>query len=225
MGLQMESDVRISGVLRNRVALVVAVLLPFLLSGCGPSVSTPEQYPPPGHMRVISMTPIKVASAPSLNLIPNGSISEYWAGAPAPTGFVAPDSTYSGLTRAGDADETFASIQEWLKPDRNVGVERAFRTHLYGIASDKEFQLSVDATNVSGNPVSISLFEVGDDKKTAEPLVIDAIRLTAEKDHRQVYSTTFVTKKGVRLIVAAQCESIQSGENKVIWHSFDLVPK
>lgn len=219
----MEFNVSVIGFLRS-VAATVAVMS-LSLSGCSPGTSMSNQYPPPGHMRVISITPVKDAAALTLNLIPNGALSEFWAGAPSPNEFVAPDATYSILARTWDDDETFGCLQEWLKSDRSVGIEKSFRTHLYGLAPAKEYELSVDATNVTGSPVSISLFEVKEDKKTAEPLVIDAIKLTAEKDHRQAYRATFITKKGVRLIVAAQCEGIQSGENKVIWHSFVLVPK
>lgn len=190
------------------------------LAGCSAEPRDEGGAPPPGTMRIISMTPIA-----SKNLVPNGAFETYWAGAPAPEAFVPPSAKYSTLTRSSDMDGTFSCMQTWSQSDFDLDMGNAFRTHLYGISPNSTFELTVDATNTDGIVAGISLFGIGDDGKTPKPLLPHAIALNTEKGHREKYRVTFQTKDGKRLVIATQGSIEGKEQGRVVWHSFVLAAR
>jgi hypothetical protein len=201
------------------VLLAGAVLLPW---ACTENRDR-NDAPAPGEMQVISVTPLQSGAVHS-NLLPNGSFSEWWAGAPAPTGFQAPDSELSIIERATDRRTTgFTVRQRWLKPDRRERNTRCFQTEL-NLKPETQYTLQIAATtNDEHRSPQIFVLERKADGGY-EVLAVPLLALEAYPGLYRWYEATFVTKRGARAVILAKTlgEDEKQDVPTVIWHAWQL---
>ena len=145
-----------------RIRHIGVIVLSVLALWLGPMGCAPEpgvepapqtEMPPPGTMRLLSVEPVGPA-APA-NLIENGGFSEWLAGAPAPSGFVAPKATRkkSKLARATDVPDASgpAVRQTWRAGDGEDSFHDVFGVWATGLEPEARYRLTARAHNQSKN--------------------------------------------------------------------------
>jgi len=187
-------------------------------AGCD---SEPSEYPPPGKMRVVTITPLQVQI--KNNLIGNGNFSKWWPGSPIADGFGAPDAEYSSVTRGGDGKD-IAAVQTWVKPDAALEGTHLFRVQVNDLQPNTPYRLDVTASAVMGGLVAISLFTVQDSIVT--PLNSNVLTLTpsGQEIGSKLYSADFQLDAGGSILIASCLTAAGSGQSSVTWREWRLYP-
>lgn len=136
----------------------------FLFLGCGNPSAPSSDAVQPGTMRVISVTPATITPKDSA-FIKNGDFREFWAGAPAPSGFhvVAPGGPSKIQRAPGDpaaGGSSFAALQTWQKPDIATGLDSRFYTNAQGLKPETVYRIEALASGEAGVLAGLGVFEL-----------------------------------------------------------------
>ncbi len=195
----------------------VALIAGLLASGCGDQGAPLDGYPPPGEIRLVSVAPLERV-IPSL--LHNGDMSKWWAGAPVPEGFHAPNSKMSMVKRPGENSKA-RLVQTWWAQDFERPIEDLFSAEIRNTAPNTAYRLSVTAAAAYGVTASLSIWERN---AMGVPVLIepDFIVLMPGNMTVKEYAKTFKTREGGTLIVAAHANASTLGEASVFWYRWDL---
>lgn len=187
-------------------------------AGCG---GEPSEYPPPGKMRVVTITPLQVQT--KNNLIGNGNFTKWWPGAPIADGFGAPDAAYSSVSRGGDGKD-IAAVQKWIKPDTDLEGTRLFRVQVNDLQPNTMYRLDVTASGVVGGLVAISLFTVQGGKVALLNPNLLSLTPTGQENGVKLYSADFMVDAAGSILIASRLMVPGSGPSSVTWREWRLYP-
>ena len=205
---------------------LVFLCVPLCFLGCGKGVehSNPTDapsYPDPGEMKLVAVEPLTRQAVSSGNLIVNGSIGEWWAGAPAPDGWHPPRNTYSAVLRESKSqEEGFRGRQIWHRSDTKASLNNLLYAETGDVESKTRHRLSVTGAVVMAGRIVVSLWESEGTKW--QELVPDFIVIEATEDGVIRYTRDFETGEGQRLAIAVQCE-VPTGKKTIFdWYDWSL---
>ncbi len=143
-----------------RIGHWMAPLLLGVLCGCGMGGDQGANgLPAPGHMELISVTPISEVAGASL--IPHDAFETWWAGAPAPASEVVliPQSG-STIERDsnGAADGLIAIRQTWTEKDSRWAPQRLFGVRLENLTPMQEYTFSAAFRAADGISATIEVY-------------------------------------------------------------------
>lgn len=202
------------------MALLAAACL--VAGGCGGPDG--EDNPPPGKMEVVSVTPLALATLTAPSLLRNGDFREWWAGAPAPSGFEPPNPAFSRISRVHRGKAGFVARQVWRTDDSTAAVSDCFRVELDGLEPDTAYALSVRAAGEKASSVTISIWETTGSGAELLPLEPDFIMLLPSHMTIKDYTKTFRTREGARLVIAVRQNSAGAEHSIIEWHEFAVRP-
>lgn len=203
-----------------RAAIAVAGLI-LMAAGCSQPGATSADYPAPGEMRVVSTEPLSDGSSGAANLIANGNFSEWWAGAPVPTGFVPAPNGYSIIERVSNGQGGIACAQSWRKSDRKAGQPNRFYCEVPNIGPGKSFEFAVRAQSVEGCTATFDVYEVQAGEKY-KGLVIGAPVVPEDATAPTWFRTPVTTQEGGRLVILSSTVDEAVPPGKIIWHEWSL---
>lgn len=208
---------------RGMCAIAAGWVLGAGLCGCGGSGPDQADQALPGTMRVLSVTRV-TADPEDPNLIYNGDFNEFWAGAPAPTGFNAPADSASRARRdAGLADapgSSFAVVQTWDKPDADMGLPYRLHARVSGLKAETVYNIEAIARAAPGVLAGIGVFsfdEAGHEKQLCPVAVRVPGGLPAGR-----YAGRIATDAAGDVALAAVLISASALPANVTWYSWKL---
>ncbi|MBP8127994.1 MAG: hypothetical protein KA184_00325 [Candidatus Hydrogenedentes bacterium] len=150
--------------LRGLFALWSVICTCGLFHSCGNPSAPAAGAAQPGTMQVITVTPATL-SYEDRTLINNGDFREFWAGAPAPSGFhvVAPGGPSEIRRAPGDpavGGSSFAALQTWQKPDIATSLENRFYTTVQGLKPETLYRVEALASGEAGVLAGLGVFEL-----------------------------------------------------------------
>jgi hypothetical protein len=193
-------------------------------AGCGGYGADDAGNPPPGKMEVVSVTPVALATLAAPSILRNGDFREWWAGAPAPSGFEPPNPAFSRISRVHRGKPGFVARQVWLKDDSGAAISDCFRVELGGLEPNTAYELSVRAAGENASSVTVSIWETAGSGAELLPLEPDFIMLLPSHMTVKDYAKTFRTRDGSRLVVAVRQNSAGSERSIIEWHEFSVRP-
>lgn len=208
-------------------AVLTVALFPLagLLPGCGGSGAPSGQTLAPGSMELVAVTPVAASgNAPAENLLRNGDFREFWAGAPAPTGFTLPGADGASRVRRGvghkdRAGSNFSAVQTWDRPDAGMGLTHRFGTQVTGLKPATAYRVEVVADGSVGVLASIGAFQSeGDDVVELAPRVLPVtggIGLKSFVGH-------FVSQRGGNHTLTSLLASAENMPATVTWYDWRL---
>lgn len=186
------------------------------MSGCGGEDSGTVR---PGEMRVLLVEPLGAGSTIS-NLIPNGDFSFWWAGSPAPEGFVAPDGRQGRVERLQDVTPgSFTARQSWRQSDKDATLAQLFRVSVTGLRPATTYRLVIDATAHRRSIARLFVFEERPGSQTAPLGDGPALEIAPLTGVFKRLTSTFTTDLGGTVHIAARGEP----GGIVDWHRWALV--
>lgn len=201
--------------------LASVVLSVLLLCACGGPESG-QNNPAPGTMEVVSITPV-LDALEHRSVLPNGTFEEWWAGAPAPSGFFAPFPNLSVIKRVTDEREKgFAVRQTWRAPDEREPISRRFCTEV-ALKPDTQYVFQVAATNNNvKRPPRITVVERMP-QEGYEGLANPLLTLEDYPGLFRWYQETFRTKTGMNVTILSHTQSMDANDTPdVTWHAWRL---
>lgn len=207
--------------------LLLACAVPLSFLACGQRgdnnlADNTTAYPPPGEMRIVSITPIPPQTVVSDNLIVNGSTIRWWAGAPAPEGWHRSARSKDPLTRQlNNTGDGFCVRQTWLTSSKAKGIRTSSYLETVDLEPNKRYRLSVTGAIITGEQVTIDIFELVEDDWTilhSDFIVLDV------NDGKVTQSTRdFTSGDGLRLAVCPRAEVIDGAVVTVDWYAWSIV--
>ena len=190
--------------------LAVLLILLSAASGCSPNGSgtSSSDYPPPGEVRVISVTPMVPQQSSSRSLIANGTFEDWHAGAPVPSGPYQAPGQASAIKRVQREDGGKALSQRWTRTDSKWNLEGRFVVGLANLKSETDYHLALEAKLVSGKPVSFELHSL-DDEGTQYPVCQSLFLAEADKGWQQ-FATTFSSGIPKQAVLVTGCFEMPS---------------
>jgi hypothetical protein len=193
-----------------------------VLAGCKAPEETPmPELPPPGTLELVSVQPLE--SIQRRNLILNGTFDEWYAGAPAPTGFNAPQAAQSTLRRDAEVSaigpQGFRAIQRWKKNDSDTGAKARFGAWVT-VQPGTQYELRVLATSWSGGTAVIDIFE---ETAEGELRILEAQAITVEPEVTiQEYTKTFTAGESTRIFIGSGLPAGVEPAGSIVWHDWFL---
>ena len=191
------------------------------LLGCSAPSAAPGDLPAPGTMRVVSVEPLAGAPEDASNLLVNGYFKDWWAGAPAPSGFGPPAAEFSSLERVVQQDGSIACVQRWKKSDLGVGHTSRFYAELKGAKAEQAYELVITAQSVDGCSAVVHAFEIEAEGSAPVSVSGDIVIPPAAKTATE-FKHTFSTKKGGQLLLVARAKDKETPPGKIIWGPWRL---
>lgn len=207
---------------KHGMRLITAIGLSCLGASCGNPPSQPPDYPKPGEMRVVSIEKIAVDNVPQ-NLITNGDFSEWYVGAPMPTGFSAPKDPAVSSIQRGDPQGgpgQHAAEQTWRQSDAEAPPAELFHTVVKGLKPNTVYRLAVNALPADSTTVSISVWELKSAKEIGGRWP-DLIEIGSAEESRSS-ANTFVTNRTGTLLIAAHANARTEFPAQVLWREWRL---
>ena len=206
--------------------ILLGIAIPCSLLACSKPdekniAAEPPPYPPPGEMRLVAVEPIPSQQVASDNLILNGAIQQWWAGAPAPDGWHPPRGSYSVVTRQLNSDgDGFRARQVWSLADVGKSMSNLLYAETPDIEPNKRYRLSLTSTVTTGDRVVVSIWELKGRKwEQREPEFI--IMASTNRKVTQ-YTRDFTSGEGRRLAVSVQSEVPKGRKTTVNWYDWSL---
>ncbi len=206
---------------RRGIRSIVVIGLALMEVSCGNPPTQPSDYPKPGEMRVVSIEEIAIEQVPE-NLIANGDFNEWHAGAPMPTGFVAPkDPAISSIQRRDtpDGPSRYSVEQVWNQSDASAPPAELFHTVVKGLKPNTVYRLEVNAAPADNATVGISVWELRTTKELGGRWP-DLIEIGSEENGSS--ANTFVTNKTGTVLIAAHANERTEFPAQVLWAEWRL---
>lgn len=208
----------------NAVIAGVLLLAAAFITGCGGTGSPDEGTLTPGSMELVSVTPLS-ADAPSGNLLYNGDFSEFWAGAPAPTGFNVPAAGAASKVARGvglkdRGVSNFSAVQTWDRSDRGMGPEHRLGTQVKGLKPATAYRLEVLADGGAGVLAGIGVAQL-DAKGKATDLAPCSLYVAGGIGPK-TYTGHFVTQAGGDHVLTSLLISTDKLPATVTWYEWRL---
>lgn len=213
----------VSKTFRFAPAILAVLGVLCVLPGCSKAAAPGADLPAPGEMRVLRMEPLGGTASAGDNLIPNGDLREWWAGAPAPTGFVLPPEGYSTITREAGENGRSACAQAWKKADRKAGQANRFYVEVPEVPAEASYEFSVRAQSVEGCTATFDVYEVQEGEKY-KALVVGAPIIPAEATSPTWFKTPVTTELGGRLVILTKTMADTPPPGMILWHEWRLTP-
>ncbi len=177
---------------RFAFAASLAGLLGFSLTACDRGGEVTD-YPPPGEMRVVSVTPLGA----SLNTNWSLDFEEWYAGAPTPSTeqLILPETSSISRATSNVAEGRTACRQKWSSPDARWKPAGRFGVVLPHLEKFHEYQLTFQALSPGDFPIFFELFSAqqeGDSKPEFFALPQPPLEIPKEKEWKE-YTITFAT--------------------------------
>lgn len=208
------------------IAAFAGVLLSItaVMPGCGGPDTPAEGTLPPGSMELVSVTPVS-ADTPSGNLLYNGDFSEFWAGAPAPTGFNVPaeggaSKVARGVGLKDRGVSNFSAVQTWDRPDLGMGPEHRLGTQVKGLKPATAYRLEVLAEGGAGVLTGIGVAQL-DAKGKATDLVPCSLYVAGGIGPK-TYTGHFVTQAGGDHVLTSLLVFADKLPAAVTWYEWRL---
>jgi hypothetical protein len=201
----------------------LCLALALLAAGCGGSPEAGD-YPAPGAVKVISVTPVDAYSAAG-SLILNGDFTEWWAGSPCPTNFLPPDMRLAEIARVTDEKaKGFAVKQIWKAPDKSQNILKHFRAELK-LEPDTDYVFQAAVTNGGRGTPRISMIEgEAGGEEAIQPIAL--VTLENYPNLFRWYETGFRTQRGGNSVLFTHTMTDEGRDRpEVIWHTMRLFKK
>jgi len=203
--------------------ILLGVLLVAGMPACGKRPVSDEDYPPPGHMRLLSMEAANSVYS-ARNLIHNGDFSVWYAGAPVPDGFVAPGNTK--ITKVNRQEPRggpgrFSADQYWYASDAGEGLLDLFHTLVPGIEAGKAYEFFVQYRVYDQTTVSISMVLL-DASGTPQEFWPDAMVTEPGHEAIKTCSIKFRPTIGGTLAIVPHTNEKTSYRARTIWQLWRL---
>jgi len=192
------------------------------LAGCAQAPAGGADTPVAGEIRVVSVTPVGSAESRARNLILNGYFDEWWAGAPAPSGFTAPVPAFSTLRKVVENGK-IVCVQEWVKSDNAATSSNLFRVIVVDTKADTPYELSIQAYSLDGGSAFVSIYE---NPEAGAPVALtnEAITIEATDTAPKAYTAVFKTKQGGKVSLIVRSKNPEGVGGKIAWISWSLTP-
>lgn len=197
-----------------------------VIAGCSDGTGADAQKAAAGSIKVIAVTKVAEASKELLNCVRNGDFKTWYAGAPSPEHFVAPNSTFSSIQRVQRGANAFVARQTWKVEEIEAGLPDMFRVYVGGVKKESSYRLRVVAASELGSSASVGVWECageGADEK-CEPLDPELMVILPGHIAAKSYERTFKTKNGGQLAIAFHQNSVGRKPGTVEWYSVSLNP-
>lgn len=186
--------------------------------GCGDKGS-PFGVPGPGAMRLVSASAV-TAEEKVRQLIPNGSFTDWWAGAPAPEGFGAPDGRLSTIEKLLLPNGAAVVRQVWRAPDLDKSPAEQFTAAVPEGKAAQEYELRVEAAYMLGQSIVLNVLQEDAGGKVS-PVQAPFIKLGPSTGIVKRYIKRFTSPADGKLLITASA----GGPSTVEWYRWELVEK
>jgi len=174
-----------------------------LLPGCSSQEGAARDVPAPGTMKVLSIAPIVRAQSDE-NLIRNGDFSDFWAGAPGPTGFgFSASAAISRLERApatGTGAREFRVKQLWDNGDQRLTPRERFHSVVEKLEPNRRYCLTVAA---EAEPGTLAAIDLHDAAENGARIAANAVRVLDTGDGPQENTYCFSAPASGSVIISA----------------------
>jgi len=192
----------------------VAVLVP----GCGKPSDPADDYPPPGHMVLVSMEEAGKLYKEG-NLIENGNFSLWQAEAPVPDGFSPPkNNAVSNIVKResrGGAG-TYSVDQYWNKSDSTEALLDSFLCFVKPVLQGKIYELSVDVRSYDDTTASLFVVALDQDGKEIAYWP-DLIKINPGKGDIQTHSARIRTQHTGSLAILSRTNADTRYRARIVW--------
>lgn len=206
--------------------ILLAVFAMTAFAACGNRSANEEDYPPPGHMRLLSVEAANSLYS-SKNLVANGNFSIWYAGSPAPDSFFMPkDTKVSRLRRleSRGGSGAFSADQWWYAADTDKPYVELLHTIVPNIQPDRVYELSIHALSYYHTTASISLIALDENGQPAgawENIITLTPGNPREQTHKQKIRTSH---RGSLLIASHGNEKTKYiDKTRICWLEWSLV--
>jgi hypothetical protein len=206
---------------------LVALCAPLSFIGCAQQSKeaqslVTEAYPTPGTMKLVSIDPVPLTPAPNNNLIENGSISDWWAGSPAPDGWSPPRTSYSAVTRERSSlTEGFRARQIWHRSDIDAPIDRILHCKANRIEPGAQYRLTLTGAEVFPGRIVINVWEYSEEAWKVRLKDFIVVETTDTGIFR--YTRDFTAGAENQIALSSQCE-VPEGKKAIFdWHDWSLV--
>jgi hypothetical protein len=193
-----------------------------LLPGCTSEEGGARDVPAPGTMKVLSIAPIVRAQSDE-NLIRNGDFSDFWAGAPGPTGFgfsaAAAISRLERAPAAGTGAREFRVKQIWDNSDARLTPRERFHTVAEQLEPNRRYCLSVTAEAERG---TLAAIDIHDAAENGVRIAANAVRVLDTGEGPQEAEYCFTAPASGSVIVSAHGLPGMTIPSAVYWDAWKL---
>ena len=210
-----------AGVWLRFAALCLLLALP---ASCGKQPWERLGYPEPGVFDVVEVAPLDDAANPKDNLIPNGNFDDWYAGAPYPTGFLAPGSEGSTQVRRGPAYSgpgIHSVEQSWTRNDAGTGLTRQFHIIVSGLKPLTVYRFEALGISFNNTVAAISAREIKDGRPTGIGWA-SLVTLAPGKGEAQRISRAFTTANSGNVAFFAHSTAETAFPAQVAWLEWRL---
>lgn len=153
-----------------------------------------EGYPPPGHMRVVSVT--RIDDGPVSDDFVRLGYEEWYPGAPRPTGpFLGPPKHIKLSPKISEMATGDVSLAvKWSKPDSRWSTERRFGMVFDTLRKNTEYEVALTAEGDGSMPLYLEVHAQNqDDAETfSVPVAVPAVKLELAGERKE-FKGVFVT--------------------------------
>jgi len=193
-----------------------------LLPGCSSQEGSARDVPAPGTMKVLSMAPM-VRAQSDANLIRNGDFSDFWAGAPGPTGFgFSAAAAISRLERAPAPDsgtQEFRVKQTWDNSDVRLTPRERFHTVAEQLEPNRRYCLTVTA---EAEPGTLAAIDIHDAAENGVRIASNAVRVLDTGEGPQEGTYCFKAPASGSVIISAHSLPGMAIPAAVYWDAWKL---
>lgn len=204
--------------------ILLALQLLSLTSGCSKSPTSSTQYPPPGHMMLLSIEEAGEVYR-GRNLISNGDFAAWDGEAKVPEGFTVPKNrALSYILQREDrgGPSKYSADQYWHKSDAARPCFELFHAKAPDIQAGKSYELSVHARSYDNTTASLSVFVLDN---TGEAIAVYPSAITVEpgRDEFRKHKCRLRSNQAGTWLVASHANAQTTFRGRIIWLEWRLV--
>ncbi len=207
--------------MRCRAIILPLLLLPGLLTACGPAPNRELIIPPPGAMIQWPLTPAPEMSP--RNLLPNGDFQEWYGGLENPTGFSVPNGTMASFVARdvmyGHLDTLgYTARQTWRNFDHDTMLSSRFGTTV-AVKPAQRYTFSVVATADPGVVAQVDAYALDGE---GEPRLLKGALVEVDQETPARYAGAFDSGVATQVSLRSTLSPLSTLPGGVSWSAWEL---